>query len=241
MRIPRVYISQILTEHSNIDCSDSVAHYLKNVLRMKTGRRIILFNGDGRDYSGVIASVDKKSLSVDIETAVFVERESPLSIHLGYCLIKTERMDWLLQKATELGVTHFYPLISEYTEVKFSLGHVAKKMEHWQRVIISACEQSGRSKIPTIEEPQLLETWMTTLTVDYKVLLHPYNAQGVSDVETLKSMALLVGPEGGFTELEVSRAHECGFHSVQLGPRIFRAETAPIVALSLYQHAAGDV
>ncbi len=244
MRIPRVYISQVLAENSRIELSGDVVHYLKNVMRMKVGREAIFFNGDGNEFLTVIVAIEKKRLVVDVGKMSTPAMESPLSIHLGCCLIKNDRMDWLLQKATELGVASFSPLFSEYTDTKIPQARLEKKIEHWQQVIISACEQSGRTHLPKIGAPQVLTAWMESTHSDFKAVLHPYHAQPLQANQTLgevRTIALLVGPEGGFSEAEIAAAHAHQFHSISLGPRILRAETAPLAALSLLQHYFGDL
>lgn len=251
MHIPRIYISQSLQENTTIELEPDAVHHLVTVMRMKAGRSVILFNGqpygDGRwgEFEATLAFVSKKSAAVAISR--FIERptESPVEIHLGTCVIKNDRMDWLLQKSVELGVTHIYPLISEFTDVKIPADRLAKKMQHWQHVLINACEQSGRVAVPTLTEPQKIAPWLNTVTADKKCVLHPYfdtpNTDATTEKNaTLASVALLVGPEGGLTDNEVALSIEHGFAPMVLGPRILRAETAPLAALALLQSQYGD-
>lgn len=152
-------------------------------------------------------------------------------------------MDWLLQKATELGVTRFSPLLSEYSDVKIPAERLQKKINHWQQVVISACEQSGRTLIPEVRPPQALQPWVDSCEAEQKLVLHPYRSRPLSQLSAGKSpnLALLIGPEGGLSDAEVALAHTKEFASISLGPRILRAETAPLAALSIIQHQLGDM
>jgi len=256
MHIPRIYISQPLSEHTAIELDKAAMHHLVTVMRMKVGRQIILFNNlpvDGRygEFTATLASVDKKHARIDIGIFTPLNVESPLKVHLGACLIKTDRMDWLLQKATELGVSEITPLFSEYTDVKIPADRTEKKMEHWRKIIINACEQSGRVVLPILHTPVALNSWVkTSSNVSQKFVLHPYalpnedNAT-VSVIDrkaaSLEEIALLVGPEGGLTEQEASFAMDNHFSRMALGPRILRAETAPLAALAILSYQFGDV
>lgn len=245
MHIPRIYIPQTLSENSTIELEPSAAHHIATVMRMKVGRSVILFNGmpygdQEGEFEATLAYVSKKSVAVAINSFVERKTESSLEIELGVCLIKNDRMDWLLQKATELGVTSISPLWSEYTDVKIPADRLDKKMQHWQKVIINACEQSGRTRIPSIQSPQSIQLWVENVTADKRILLHPYTKQADKQDNTLSSVALLVGPEGGLTENEVEMAIKDGFEGWVLGSRILRAETAPLAALSVLQSRFGD-
>jgi len=266
MHIPRLYIPQRLTENSHIELEPAAAHHIAKVLRMKAGRSVTLFNGQAHgEYSATLKEVGKKHVSVHVGQFSEKSVESPLSIELGACLIKNDRMDWLLQKATELGVTSITPLWSQYTDSKLSAERIEKKRQHWQQVLISASEQSGRVTVPQIARPQKIHQWLTSIHVDYPWVLHPYDPSldeknadkpiatslknflsNSSDHPTITnqtsiSAALLVGPEGGLTSSEVALALKHGFYCGSLGPRILRAETAPLVAISLLQAQLGDI
>ena len=158
MRIPRVYTDQPLAVNTSVELDTASAHYVVNVLRMKEGRPITLFNGMGGEYSGLLSAVSKKSAVVSLESFQGVSLESSIEITLGVCLIKNDRMDWLLQKAVELGVNRINPLLSEYTDVKLPVNRIEKKIQHWQQVLINACQQSGRAHVPIIGDPQPLNT-----------------------------------------------------------------------------------
>jgi 16S rRNA (uracil1498-N3)-methyltransferase len=244
VHIPRIYLAQSLTENTTVELVSSAAHHIATVMRMKTGRSIMLFNGQlyqGMlgEFEATLAYVSKKSVAVAVGNFVERKTESPLAVELGACLIKNDRMDWLLQKATELGVTTITPLWSEYTDVKIPEDRIEKKMHHWQQVVINACEQSGRVLVPTVNPPQKIQAWMSMVNAEQKIVLHPY-IESSSNVQGVASVALLVGPEGGLSESELALAMEQNFNGMVLGPRILRAETAPLAALTALQLQCGD-
>lgn len=251
MRTPRLYIKQVLTENSTVVLEQESSHYLCTVLRIKVGRGLVLFNGELSEgaqrceYQAIVVDANKRSAIVEIKQRVTVSRDSLLDIELACCLIKNDRMDWLLQKATELGVTKISPLLSEFTDVKLSKERVLKKQVHWQQIVISACEQSGRTQVPVVNSPLPLSEWLSQNRSGNQYMLHPYEAIPLrfdaKDVTQQGSIALLVGPEGGLSNDEVEEAHGKGFKSILLGPRILRSETAPLVALSILQSQLGDI
>ena len=250
MRTPRLYVKQLLTEHSTVLLEQESSHYLCTVLRVKAGRELVLFNGflsaagERGEYQATLIEANKKAAVVEIKKFVETQSESPLKLELACCLIKNDRLDWLLQKATELGVTTISPLFSKFTDVKLPADKIEKKQYHWQQIVISACEQSGRTHIPIVNSPISLSQWLAQDKSEDKYVLHPYNAKPfVFDntlKQTTKTVALLVGPEGGLSVEEVNDAHANQFKSVLLGPRILRAETAPLVAISILQSQLGD-
>lgn len=243
MRIPRVYTDQPLTENSEVTLDEAAAHYVATVLRMKTGRAITLFNGKGGEYQGRLQTIGKKAVTIQVEVFNLTSVESPLTIELGICLIKNDRMDWLLQKATELGVSSIVPLLSEYTDVKLPADRQHKKLQHWQQVVINACQQSGRTAVPQVRPSQRLSDWVEQTPADRKWVLHPgAPAVLLPDASAAPaSIALLIGPEGGLAASEVELAAAHGFSPWSLGPRILRAETAPLTALAILQHQFGDL
>lgn len=242
MRCPRIYTPQPLTPNSTIALNDDAAHHVARVLRMQSGDALILFNGDGGEYRATIASVDKKSVHVALESANTSERESPLAIHLGIAISKGERMDWVIQKATELGVTQITPLQTERVEVRLNNEREEKKLSHWQAVAISACEQCRRNRIPAIHSPQMLSAWLDSINADVKFVLHHRSEVTLeSFAEKPRSVALLIGPEGGLSDTEIALAERKNFAPLRLGPRVMRTETAPIAALSILQFLWGDL
>lgn len=241
MRIPRIYTPQDLQEKSSIVLTDSPAHYIATVLRMKPDRELLLFNGQGGEYQANIVSINKKKVYVDIIAYKDINSESPVSIDLGICLIKSDPMDWLIQKATELGVATISPLFSDFTDIKLPEIRYSKKISHWQQVVVNACQQCGRTVLPIFNQPQKLCSWTERVNADEKWVLHPYESGILSSGPGVASAALLIGPEGGLSEQELISVRGLGFTAAQLGPRILRAETAAIAALTLVQNRFGDL
>ncbi|RYY77097.1 MAG: 16S rRNA (uracil(1498)-N(3))-methyltransferase [Gammaproteobacteria bacterium] len=240
MRIPRVFTHQALTPNTCLALAESQSHYLNKVLRMKTGRALILFNGEGGEFGAEIIDVHKKHIDVLINDFFPENRESTLELELAIGVSRGERMDWVLQKATELGVTKITPLITERTEVKLTGERAEKKMEHWQQIIVSACEQCQRNLLPKLSEPKIYSDWISQCDAELKFVLHHRDSKGLPKNETAKSVALLIGPEGGLNEDEIASAIDRRFSPLTLGPRVLRTETAPVAAISLVQYLWGD-
>lgn len=238
MSLPRFFVAAPLAL-GVLDVPEAQAHYLSRVLRLSVGAAVQLFDGSGDEFRGELISVTKKAVQVELREQVPGLPESKLSIHLGQGLSRGERMDWAIQKATELGVAQITPLFTERCEVRLNDERAQKRLEHWQQIAISACEQCGRSKVPVIHAPQLLKDWQASVQADLKLVLHPV-AQPLTQHATPHTLAFLIGPEGGLTEDEVAQAAEYGFQPARLGPRVLRTETAPVVALSVAQQLWGD-
>lgn len=242
MRCPRIYTPQSLIANTTLPLDSEAAHHVARVLRMQSGDELILFNGEGGEYRATITSADKKSVQVQLRECEANERESSLAIHLGIAISKGERMDWVIQKATELGVTQITPLQTERVEVRLNNEREEKKLSHWQAVAISACEQCQRNRIPTIHSPQLLSAWLDSVEAEAKFVLHHRSEVALDTyAEKPKSVALLIGPEGGLSDLEITLAEKKNFAPLRLGPRVMRTETAPIAALSILQFMWGDL
>jgi len=240
MRIPRIFIDQPLGEHQQIELSRETSHYLSRVLRLPVDAQLRIFNGQGGEYQARISTASKHAMSLAIGEFDATDNRSPLHIHLGISLSKGERMDFVIQKATELGVTEISLLNSERTEVKLKGDRLEKRVEHWRKVSISACEQCGSNRVPVIHPPVNLDQWLDKRDEPIKLIMQPGTNQPFQQSKPA-TVALLVGPEGGFSELEVSSANATGFDSISLGPRILRTETAPLVAISILQHHWGDL
>ena len=239
MRLSRFFIDAPLSlgQHALPEAS---AHYIGRVLRLSAGSAVQLFDGSGAEYRGELLEVGKKSVSVELHERLTGMPESPLRIHLGQGLSRGERMDWAIQKATELGVSEITPLISERCEVRLNDERADKRLAHWRQIAISACEQCGRSVLPLIHAPLELAAWLQQVEADLKLVLHPIAAP-LQSHDKPNSLAFLVGPEGGLSEAEVDQAKAAGFHAARLGPRVLRTETAPVVALSVAQQLWGDL
>jgi 16S rRNA (uracil1498-N3)-methyltransferase len=240
MRVPRVYVDQPLTG-GELSLDERAAHYVGQVLRMRAGRELILFNGDGNAYAATIIEAAKKHVLCQLDTAPQTAiAASPLKIELGIALSKGDRFDLVIQKATELGVSSITPLLTERVDVKLSGERLEKKQRHWQQIMISACEQCGRNDLVAIKPAQALAQWRNDLSAELKLVLCPAVAGAIAD-DTAKSIALLVGPEGGLSDSEIEQCLSQGFAALQLGPRVLRTETAPIAAISILQYRWGDM
>lgn len=240
MRIPRVFTDQALSSGELVDLEEGPSRHLGRVLRMQPGRELILFNGTGGEFSARIHSLDKKTVTTEVGTHEPENRESPLNLELAIGLSRGERMDWVLQKATELGVSRISPLFTERTEVKLSGDRLEKKLGHWRQVLISACEQCQRNRLPELNAPATLDNWLARNDCDLSLVLHHRDSQSLPEAEAPESLALLVGPEGGLSEEEIDRARSAGCKPLTLGPRVLRTETAPVAAISLVQYLWGD-
>lgn len=237
MRISRFFIDAPLTL-GTCDLPEASAHYIGRVLRLTAGTAVQMFDGSGQEYSGVLLEVGKKHVTVELLERFSGLAESCLSIHLGQGLSRGERMDWAIQKATELGAAEITPIVSERCEVRLKDERADKRLSHWRQIAISACEQCGRSVIPTIHPPMQLSDWLK-LEADLKLVLHPVAAPLTAHLRPA-TLAFLIGPEGGLSEGEVEQARSAGFQPARLGPRVLRTETAPVVALSVAQQLWGD-
>jgi 16S rRNA (uracil1498-N3)-methyltransferase len=240
MRVPRVYTPQALAQGLQIELAEPQSHYLSKVLRMDTGRELILFNGLGGEYQASISAIHKKFIEVTLGEFSPENKQSPLELELAIGVSRGDRMDWVLQKATELGVTKITPLLTERTEVKLKGERADKKMEHWQQIIISACEQCQRNLVPVLTEPCNFADWVTQCDAKLKFVLHHRDNQGLPAQQQTNQVALLIGPEGGLTDEEIALAQTQHFTALTLGPRVLRTETAPIAAISLVQYLWGD-
>jgi 16S rRNA (uracil1498-N3)-methyltransferase len=244
MRIPRVYSKQDLALGDEVTLDSSASQHLAKVLRMQAGERVAVFNGQGGEYVGPITSATKSAVTVKPDE--FLERnvESPLQITLLQGVSRGERMDYTIQKAVELGVTAIRPLFTERTVVRLKGERLEKRMEHWRAVIASACEQCGRCTVPEVLPALEFGKYLDQRDVNDQVkslLLNPVGAAPLSELRGADKIELLIGPEGGLNDQEISEALSAGFSSVLLGPRVLRTETAGVVALSVLQATLGDL
>ena len=238
MRLSRFFIDAPLSLGQH-ELPEAQAHYIGRVLRHAAGDAVQLFDGSGQEYLGELIDVGKKAVRVELREQLAGQAESPLRIHLGQGLSRGERMDWAIQKATELGVGEITPIVSERCEVRLKDERADKRLAHWRQVAISACEQCGRSVLPVIHAPVSLAEWQAHVQAELKLVLHPVAAPLESHARP-HSLAFLIGPEGGLSEAEVEQAKAAGFHAARLGPRVLRTETAPVVALAVAQQLWGD-
>jgi 16S rRNA (uracil1498-N3)-methyltransferase len=222
----------------------AAAHALR-VLRLKSGDAVTLFNGDGHDYPARLVAASIRDVRAEVTSRASTARESPLQITLIQALARGEKMDWIVQKATELGVARIVPVTTERSEVKLDAARGGKRLEHWRAVAIAACEQCSRNVIPAIEAPVELSTWLMTtgaMEPGSRWTLHPDGATCARDLQAMpRELLLAVGPEGGFGENDLDALHGAGFRGLSLGPRILRTETAGVVAIAALQALYGDL
>ena len=238
----RIFLDQPLGLDQTLTLPEAASRHLVQVLRLREGDAFIAFNGQGGEYGAVIHRIAKRDVQVRIGSFNAINRESPLSLTLAQCVSKGDRMDYTLQKAVELGVSEIVPLLSERSVVKLDAERWEKKMEHWRGVVISACEQSGRTRIPALHTPAPINAWLTQDTgTTLKLTLAPEASRSFHSIELAqRPVILLVGPEGGLSDAEIQRAESKGFEAITLGPRILRTETAGVAALAAIQALWGD-
>jgi len=244
MRKTRIFVEQPLTPGATTTLDGQAARHVAQVLRKNAGDSLWLFDGSGREYQATIQSARKTAVEVTIGEPLETMAESSLDISLWHGLCRNDRMDSVVQKATEMGVRHIQPVLTEHSVIRLDASRAEKKRSHWQQIAVSACEQSGRTIVPAIGKPTSFMSALSALddTPCSKLICAPGSTQSLQDcvVEGLPVIAL-TGPEGGFSPAEISAATQSGFRSVSLGPRILRTETAPIVILTLLQNLAGDL
>ena len=241
MRIPRIFTDSPLATGSQCELGDAAAQHVGRVLRMTEGQSLVLFNGDGQDYSARITHADKKRVKVSVEEARSNLAESNLDILLGQALSKGDRMDYAIQKAVEMGVTGIAPLSTDRSDVKLKGDREEKRLRHWRQVAISAAEQCGRARVPELHPVMALNDWLEhTEDRDLRLVLHHRTQQSLGSLDKPSRVALMIGPEGGLSPDEIAAAEAAGFMPVTLGPRVLRTETAPVAAIALCQWLWGD-
>ncbi len=244
MRIPRIYAPYALTADAAVQVTGSSFNHIRRVLRLKAGAEVILFDGIGGEYPGRLEHLSQDHAQVRLGAHNPREAESALRIELVQGVARSERMDYTLQKAVELGVERITPVFTERSVVHLSGTRLNQRVEHWKGIVIGACEQCGRNRIPPVESPISLTQWLAQKSAhDLKLVLHHRATRGIGDIAALPNNAitLLIGPEGGLSTAELDHAAKMGFIDVRLGPRILRTETAALVALSVLQARWGDL
>ena len=244
MRVTRCYVDITLQLGARVVLPESAAAHLVRVLRLREGDDCVLFNGDGHDYAARLAVVGKREVSADVLGASAVNNESPLRIVLVQGIARGEKMDLILQKATELGVAGIVPVIAERTEVKLDAERTAKRMAHWRSVMVSACEQSGRARVPELGHPAALAQAAASLSPDcIKLTLDPVGEFSLATLAEpgTQSIAIAIGPEGGWSPRDREVLAAAGFLGLRMGPRILRTETAGLAAIAALQSRFGDL
>lgn len=237
--MPRFFVPRAITPSLELD--ERAAHHALRVLRLQAGDPVVVFNGEGGEYEGVIAHCTKDSVSIEGLKFRDVERESPLRISLAQGISSAEKMDFTIQKAVELGVFRIQPIETARSVVRLRGERAEKRAAHWRRVVISACEQCGRNRLPDVRAIMSLEEWLPGLDDGVRWLLSPAARKSLRDMPApVKRVTLLTGPEGGFSPEEERQAISAGFTALKLGPRILRTETAAVVALAAIQTLWGD-
>lgn len=239
MRVIRACVDAPLAVGARIALPEDAAGHLVRVLRLGIGDACVLFNGDGNDYDARIASISRKSVEADIGSAREVGNESPLRIVLVQGIARGEKMDWILQKATELGVAGIVPVHGERGEVRLDGERAQKRLRHWRSVVVSACEQSGRARKPEVAAPCGLAEALADLPAT-RLMLDPGAAQPLPSNIIDNACALAIGPEGGWSTADMATLAAAGFAGARLGPRVLRTETAGIAAIAALQARAGD-
>ncbi|WP_194757080.1 16S rRNA (uracil(1498)-N(3))-methyltransferase [Aliidiomarina indica] len=240
MRIPRIYHPEPISGQQQVTLSDDASHHVGRVLRMQPGQALELFDGSDVRYAASIVSVTKKSVVAAITAAETDSRESDLQIHLVQGISKGDRMDFVLQKSVELGVTSITPIFTQRCNVKLNQERLDKKQEQWRKIVLGACEQSGRNRVPEVKAAVSLAQWLAESDTSQRVILDPYATSRFRDIPQSTSYTLIIGPEGGFTEQEVQLLDEHQCLGVQIGPRILRTETAALAAITALQSHFGD-
>lgn len=241
--MPRIFLEQALREGARIELPAAAARHLLQVLRLRAGDAFVAFNGEGGEFEARIETAGRRDAVARIGTFRNVDRESPLSVTLAQCVSKGERMDYSLQKAVELGVAAVQPLLSGRSVVRVDEERWEKKHEHWRGVIVSACEQCGRTRVPPLAPVVPLTQWLGTATDWTRLVLDPVGGESLQSLSVPRNapVVLLVGPEGGLTEQELGAARRAGFTGLKLGPRVLRTETAGVAALAALQAMWGDL
>jgi len=238
----RLYCDLPLSPGAEIVLPEAAARHAVTVLRLQPGDTLTLFNGAGGEYRASLVGVSKREARVRLLEFHAAERESPLQITLALGISAGERMDYSLQKATELGVTAIQPLTTERSVVKLAGERADKRLQHWQHLVIAACEQCGRNRVPEVAPVQQLFAYLATVDRKRRLLmLSPDAATPMKRVPAAADVVLLIGAEGGFAPAECAAAEASGFEPVSLGPRILRTETAPVAALAVLQALWGDI
>ncbi|TMN20272.1 16S rRNA (uracil(1498)-N(3))-methyltransferase [Pseudoxanthomonas sp. X-1] len=244
MRLTRVHVDAALAPGQEVALPEDVAAHLGRVLRLREGDACVLFNGDGHDYPARLVALDKRQVRARIEAAQPLRNESPLRIVLLQGVARGEKMDLILQKATELGVAQILPVDSERSEVKLSGERLHKRLAHWQGVVVAACEQSGRARVPEVAAPQPLIAAAAALPDDaLRLLLDPQSAHVLSTLQAPASqrVVIAIGPEGGWSPRDRQALEAAGFQGLRLGPRVLRTETAGLAAIAALQARLGDL
>ncbi|VAW96222.1 16S rRNA (uracil(1498)-N(3))-methyltransferase [hydrothermal vent metagenome] len=240
MRVPRIYLNQQLDSGNTIQLSDEAHRHVINVLRLREKDKLIIFNAQGHEFNAFIEKVEKKQTSISIEQQQENTTTSPLHIELGLSLIKNDKLDFAIQKTVELGVTSITPLSADRSTIKLDSKRELRRRSHWQGIIQSACEQSGRNILPKLNTLQTIPIWLASSEIP-GIIFEPRASIGLNKLKPSNKIRIIIGPEGGFSKNELEEIAQYQFTQVKLGPRILRAETAAITAIATLQLLWGDL
>ena len=244
MRLSRIYTQQPLHSGATVRLGEEISHYVLRVLRLRRGDPLILFNGDGNEYQAILCNADRKQAAALIGREGKPDRESALRVFLGQGLARGERMDFVVQKSVELGAASITPLWTKRCQVQLSGQRLENRLAHWQGILRSACEQSNRVVLPSLDKPTHLPEWIAAVQLQeqqHKLVLDPSAPRRLGDLRPASSVSILVGPEGGLDEDEIRLSESNGFQRIRLGPRVLRTETAPLAVLAAIQALWGDL
>ena len=237
MSLPRFFVRTELSQGQTLNLPKDVSHHLLNVLRLKPGDEVIIYNGKGGEFHAELLTAAKKSTSVSLVRHYDINRTAKLDVDLGLCVLKRDAMDRAVARSVEFGVHSLTPLISEHCTVAHRM--IQDRHSHWQQIIVAACEQCGLNILPSLKPAVPLTTWLNSVRADLKLISSP-TGEGLPEASDVHSVALMTGPEGGFGTEELRMAAAAKFNSVKLGDRILRGENAPVVALSAIHQKWGD-
>ena len=243
MTTPRFYCPVILPACGKFELPPEAAHHANRVLRLRVGDKVQIFDGAGRACNSIIGSISGKQVVLEILGVCPAQATGPLNILLAQAMCSSEKMDWVVQKATELGAMAVQPVQTQRSVAKLSSERAEKRTEHWRGVMIAACEQSGRNDLMQIDAPRDFSSWLVDMRNKYcsKFILLPDGAATLhTQTRPAGPVTLLIGPEGGFSSDEALMAKQAGFIPVLLGPRILRTETAAVAGISAIQTLWGD-
>ena len=234
MRRNRIHLPGPLQAGETRLLAEDRAHYVTRVLRLRPGDELMLFDGSGGEYRATLDRVARRGVSVHIKEHLAADTESPLPVTLALGIARGERMDYAIQKAVELGVHSIVPLLTERCGVRLESGRALNRLEHWRRVTISACQQCGRNHLPNVQRVSDFSSWLDEPRQGLGLVFTPEADNGLADIDRPQGQPVtaLIGPEGGLTQAEIGRTVQAGFTPVRLGPRVLRAETAAVAALT---------
>jgi len=242
MRLTRVYVDGDLQAGQRLTVEGNAGNHIVRVLRARVADELTIFNGRGGEYGAAIEEIRRDVVQVSLQEHRDEGRESPFNLTLAQGISRGERMDWVVQKATELGVTRIVPVFTERSVVHLDASQAAKKVQHWRAVAIAACEQSGRNRVPEIAVPVTVYELLGQRFAGQLLLLSPGAALRIDDLAAgAEAATVLIGPEGGLAQVEQDAALKAGFTAVRMGPRVLRTETAAVCALTLLQQKFGDL